>query len=63
MPAVNLSGELHAALHRCFPERLPEWLTATAPRCGTGSTTTIDRQKELPTFSGGRAVAVVAFSR
>jgi hypothetical protein len=46
VPAVTLTGELHAALHSCFPERLPEWLTATTPRCGTGSTTAIDLTAE-----------------
>ncbi|MFJ3182539.1 hypothetical protein ACIPJN_29690 [Streptomyces sp. NPDC086796] len=42
MPAVAISGELHAALNSCFPQNLPGWITATAPRCGTGSTTSID---------------------
>ncbi|KUF17412.1 hypothetical protein [Streptomyces silvensis] len=30
-------GRLHAALQACHPAGLPDWLTATSPRCGTAA--------------------------
>ena len=42
MSSVTLTGELHAALQACLPDRLPAWITDTSPRCGTGTSTSVE---------------------